>query len=101
MNSNSLLSSFELGITSRWFMKIYTNNGDSINIGVWKYGDGEFKPRQTEEAIEEFDITINNEKLTVYYNKSKSDVDYYYLRVNGLWHWTRDGNIKSHTQYTT
>jgi len=82
-------------------MKIYANNGDSINIRVWKYGDGEFKPRQTEEAIEEFKISINNENITVYYNKSKSSVDYFYLKFNGLWHWTRDNNIKNHSQYTT
>jgi len=82
-------------------MKIYANNGDSINIRVWKYGDGEFKPRQTEEAIEEFNISINNDNITVYYNKSKSSVDYFYLKFNGLWHWTRDNNIKNHSQYTT
>jgi hypothetical protein len=81
-------------------MKIYANNGDSVNIRIWAYGEGEFKPRQTENAIDEFDILINGEKITVYYNKSKSNVDYYYLNFNGLWHWTRD-NIRNYSQYAT
>ena len=84
-------------------MKIYADDDDSIiNISVWKHkdGDGEFRPLQTHEPIEEFNISINNEKITVYYNKSKSSVDYFYLKFKGLWHWTRDKNIKNYSQYT-
>ncbi len=84
-------------------MRIYASNGDSVKIDIWKHrdGDGEFRPLQTYDSIEEFDITINNKRVTVYFNKSKSSVDYYYLKFNELWHWTRDENIKNHTQYTT
>jgi len=84
-------------------MKIYASNGDSVKINIWKHqdGDGGFRPLQTYDPIGEFDITINDEKITVYFNKSKSSVDYYYLKFNELWHWTRDRNIKNHTQYTT
>lgn len=80
-------------------MKIYAGSGDSVNIRIWTYGGGEFKPRQTENAIDEFNILIDYEKITVYYNKSKSNVDYYYLKFNNLWHWTRD-NIRNYSQYT-
>jgi hypothetical protein len=82
-------------------MKIYANNGNSVKIHIWKHQDGEFRPLQTYDPIEEFRITINNKQITVYYNKSKSSVDYYYLKFNELWHWTKDGNIKNHAQYTT
>ena len=82
-------------------MKIYSSNDKSINIRVWKYRDGEMKPRQAERAIEEFDVYINNEKVSVYYNKSKSNVDYYYLKFDGVWQWTRDNQITSNTRYTT
>jgi len=83
-------------------MKIYADNGDGIKINVWKHqdGDGEFRPLQTYDPIEEFDITINDKKIIVYFNKSKSSVDYYYLKLNDLWHWTKDGNIKNHSQFT-
>ena len=81
-------------------MKIYAHDGESVNIRVWAYGDGEFKPLQTENAIDEFDISINGKTVTVFYNKSKSNVDYYYLNFNKLWHWTRD-NIRNNSQYIT
>lgn len=84
-------------------MKIFAKNGDSVKISIWKHkdGDGEFRPNQTYNAIKEFDIFINNKKITVYFNKSKSSVDYYYLRFNNLWNWTRDGNIKNYREYRT
>jgi hypothetical protein len=81
-------------------VKIFSNNGDCVNIKIWAHGGGEFKPLQTEDPIDEFNISINDEKFIVYYNKSKSNIDYYYLNFKGLWHWTRD-NIRNHNQYTT
>jgi hypothetical protein len=84
----------------RWFMKIYEDNGNTVNIKTWTYGEAELKPFQIKNELDEFNISINDEKITVYYNKSKSSVDYYYLKYKGLWHWTRD-NIRNNSQYTT
>ena len=84
-------------------MNIFANNGDSIRITIWKHqdGDGEFRPLQTYEPIEKFDISIDGESIAVYYNRSKSCVDYYYLNFNNLWYWTRDGKIRNYRRYTT
>jgi hypothetical protein len=80
-------------------MKIYAD-GNIVKIEIWARYAGKMKPRQAEKAIKEFNILIDNEKVTVYYNKSKSNVDYYYLKLNDLWHWTRD-DINLNTQYAT
>ena len=84
-------------------MQIRSGKGETVKINIWKHkdGDGEFRPLQTYDPIEEFDITINDKEITVSSNKSKSSVDYYYLKISELWHWTRDGNIKNCNQYTT
>ncbi len=80
-------------------MKIYAN-GDIVEIEIWARHAGEMKSRQAEKAIKEFDILIDDEKIAVYYNISKSNVDYYYLKFNGLWHWTRD-DISLNARYAT
>ena len=80
-------------------MKIYASNGNIVKIENWARYAGEMKPRQAEKAIKEFNILIDNERITVYYNKSRSNVDYYYLKFNDLWHWTRD-DISLNTQYS-
>jgi hypothetical protein len=71
-------------------MKIISDNDHIVRVEIWAHNSGLMKPRQAEKAIKEFDILIDDEKITVYHNKSKLDVDYYYLKFNGLWHWTRD-----------
>ena len=81
-------------------MKIISNDGDIVRIEIWARHNGLVKPRQAEKAIKEFNISIDNEKIAVYYNKSKSGVDYYYLKFNDLWHWTR-GNLGLNKQYAT
>jgi len=80
--------------------KLYGNDGNIVKIEIWARYAGEMKPRQAEKAIKEFDILIDDEKVTVYYNKSKSNVDYYYLKFNDLWHWTRN-DISLNTRYAT
>ena len=65
-------------------MKIFTSNGDAVNIKIRAYGEGKFKPLQTDNALDEFDILINTDKITVFYNKSKSNIDYYYLNFEGF-----------------
>ncbi len=84
-------------------MNLFTDNGEVVAIYLWKHkdGDGEFRPLQTYDAIEEFGIKMNNEKVAVYFNKSKSSIDYYYLNLNDLWHWTKDEKIKNCKEYKT
>ncbi len=79
-------------------MKIISDNNDIVRLEIWARYAGLMKPRQAEKAIKEFDVSIDDEKITVYYNKSKSGVDYYYLKFNDLWHWTRDA-IKGDARY--
>lgn len=80
--------------------KIYAISGDEIIIRTWESGGGEM-PRKAQKAINEFDIIIDDEKFRVYYNIStKAGIDYYYLKYEERWHWTRD-NIHNHTKYTT
>ena len=79
---------------------LYADNGDKIVIRTWESGGGEM-PRKAQKAIEEFEIIINNQKFTVFPNKStRAEVDYYYLNFKDRWHWTRD-NIRNHIRYTT
>ncbi len=85
-------------------MKLYAHNETIVNIGIWgrKNGsEGTYMPRQAEIAKETFDIYIDNEKVTVFYNTSKTHVPYYYLLVKGLWHWTCNNNIRTNSQYKT
>lgn len=84
-------------------MELYADDGEIVKVYLWKHkeGDGEFRPLQTYKAIEEFKIKIDDEKTTVYFNKSKSSADYYYLKFNDLWHWTKDGKIRNYNEYST
>ena len=55
---------------------LYADNGDKIVIRTWESGGGEM-PRKAQKAIEEFEIIINNQKFTVYHNKStRAEVNY-------------------------
>ena len=82
-------------------INLYSDNGEILVIRTWESGGGEM-PRKAQKALEEFEISINNEKVIVYYNKStRSEVDYYYLKYKDRWKWTRDGNIRNYSQYTT
>ncbi|MEP6901078.1 MAG: hypothetical protein ABJA66_04970 [Actinomycetota bacterium] len=80
---------------------LYSENGETIIIRPWESGGSEM-PRKAQKAIEEFEISINYEIITIYFNKStRRQEDYYYLKFKDQWHWTRDKNIRNHNQYTT
>jgi hypothetical protein len=79
---------------------LYATNGGKVTIRTWESG-GDEMPRKAQNPINEFEISINNENFTVYYNRStRKDIAYYYIKFNNRWHWTRD-NIRNHTSYTT
>ncbi|MCW5962074.1 MAG: hypothetical protein KIS76_18080 [Pyrinomonadaceae bacterium] len=79
---------------------LYALDGEEITIRTWESGGGEM-PRQAQKAIREFEVIIDGESYTVYFNRStRRNVDYYYLNYNDHWHWTRE-NIRNHTKYAT
>lgn len=82
-------------------MRIFANkNGSdhSVKVSEWKSGDGKM-PRQASKCAQPLVVKIDKKEHKVYHNLSKSNVQYYYVQLNGKWHWTRD-DFSAQSEYT-